>query len=150
MPKSTKSFIVPIRKCLFKRGRSKKINLSATYSIKPRVEFNGKNVWPEIAMLLHYKKQGYNGVWVDAFHKKYWKNEREKTGFRDLPLRIQKLIDKGCWDLVIWKGKRVKFIELKGLPSKDKIRQNQLAFMNKMLDKGTNPNCFEIVEWDYK
>ena len=67
-----------------------------------------------------------------------------------LPKKIKEVMGRGCWDLIIWKNNTIKFVELKGIPSKDKIRKNQLEFMRRLLESGFKDEDFLVVEWDYK
>jgi len=142
-------------KYLFKKGIKKlSIDLPKTYQSKPTViDFYNNNVWPEFAILSEFKRQGYSGVWVDSFHGKVWSAEGKAFDKKNLPESIKEIFTekiKGCWDVVVWKGREIKFIESKGIPSRDKIRENQVSFLKVMLSKGFNFDNFLIVEWDYK
>jgi len=137
----------------FRKGSRISCDLPITYLIKPTVVFKKNSVWPEIAILLKFKNKGYKGVWVDAFHRKFWINQNTKIKINELPDKIRKILDegvKGCWDLILWRGRNIKFIELKGIPSKDKIRENQIKFKDNLLKKGFSYQGFLIIEWDYK
>ena len=137
----------------FRKGEKLDSDLPKTYLSKPTVISKGDSVWPEIAVLLEFKDKGYKGVWVDAFHKKFWINQKDKVELNELPSGIKEILEdgvKGCWDLILWKGRVVKFIELKGIPSNDKIRESQIKFRDNLLKKGFDYNDFSILEWDYK
>ena len=141
-------------KYLFKKGIKITKKLPGTYLSKPTViDCYNNNVWPEFAILSEFKRKGYMGVWVDSFHRKIWSAEGKTFGQKNLPERIRKIFAdkiKGCWDVVVWKGREIKFIESKGIPSRDKIRENQINFLESMLSKGFNSENFLIIEWDYK
>lgn len=53
----------------------------------------------------------------------------------------------GCWNVFLWKGSKVLFIELKKI-KKDKIRDSQIKFYNKALEIGLRENSFLVIEWD--
>jgi hypothetical protein len=146
---------------LFQKGKKLSIKISfkldRTYLSKPVVLDTEKNgVWAELAFLDQFKQKGYDGVWLDTFHKRIWKNSEKLIKFNDLPERIKDILNSvnggrggGRWDLVIWKGSKIKFVELKHL-LRDKIRENQIKFMNALLKKGFKKEDFIIAEWDYK
>lgn len=141
-------------KYLFKKGVKKfSTDLPKTYLIKPTViDPYNNNVWPEFAILSKFKQQGYVGVWVDSFHRKLWSSQGKEFSQNNLPERIKWIFlekIKGCWDVVVWKNAEIKFIESKGVPSNDKIRETQINFLEKMLSKGFSMGDFLIIEWDY-
>jgi hypothetical protein len=138
---------------IFRKGVKLSDSLPKTYRSKPTVVYKGKSVWPEITFLLEFKSKGYNGVWVDAFHKKYWQNEKDMVKIEDLPKRIQEILGKGtrgCWDLLLWTEEDLKFVEIKGVPSRDKIRKNQTEFRDNLLRKGLEQEDFTVIDWDYQ
>jgi hypothetical protein len=150
---SLETISIKTEKYYFKKGTKLKSTLDRTYLSKPTVVYKGKSVWPEIAVLLEFKSKGYKGVWVDAFHRKFWENDKEKVSLTDLPDKAQESLGKGasgCWDLILWKGKDIKFVELKGVPSRDKIRESQIRFKERLLEEYFKPKDFTIIEWDYK
>ena len=144
-------------KYLFEKGKKLSIRtpfkIGKTYLTKPVVLDSEKNgVWAELALLLIYKKEGYNGIWLDTFHKRFWSSREKLKEFDSLPQKIRNILGSkrgGLWDLIVWKGDKIKFIESKHL-LKDKIRTNQIKFMNSLLKMGFDKEDFIVAEWDYK
>jgi len=136
-----------------------KCELPKTYWTKPCVKFGKICGFPELAVLHLYKEKGYRGFWADTFHKKYWQDMQSKFSFDDLDINNKKIVDKikkindgnikGFWDLIIWKDKKIKFVEVKGMPSKDKLRDTQIKFKDNMLAYGFDNDDFIVMEWDY-
>jgi len=130
-----------------------------TYSVKPLVKAGNFCIFPELAILEYFKKKGYRGLWVDAFHKKYWTNCDKKCSFDELESDCQKIVRgveelnngkiSGCRDLIIWKGNKIKFVESKGKPCHDKIRKSQLDFKNGLMSAKFKEKDFTIIEWDF-
>lgn len=125
------------------------------YNKKPILCFNSEAVFAELAILRIFQNDGWNGVWVDTYSRKYrtefWNN---KNGVELLPNK-QILLDtiyenlgskKGCWDVFCWKKEAIIFVESKR-QSKDKIRESQIAFLEAALTCGLSKESFLIVEW---
>lgn len=133
--------------------------MSRTYSIKPLVKSGGICVFPELAILEYFRGKGYEGLWVDAFHKRYWINTDKKCSFDELKSDYQKIIEEvkelnngkisGCWDLIICKDEKIKFVESKGRPCNDRIRKSQTDFKNRLMSGGFKEEDFIMVEWNY-
>lgn len=147
-------------KLLFSKCERKKLEkVPRTYSIKPLVKAGNLCIFPELAILEYFKKKGYKGFWVDAFHKKYWINADKKCSFNELEDGYQKIVKKvkklnngkisGCWDLIIWKGNKIKFVESKGKPCNDKIRKSQIDFKSRLISAKFKEKDFIIVKWNY-
>jgi hypothetical protein len=54
---------------------------------------------------------------------------------------------RGTWDLLLWKGQEIKFVELKR-KGKDKIKQAQIDFFERALNVGYVSGNFEFYEWE--
>ena len=69
-------------KIFFQKGAKSHLKLPKTYMSKPMVlDMYGNGVWPELATLAKFQSEGYEGLWVDAFHKKFWQNKNAKIEF---------------------------------------------------------------------
>ena len=114
-----------------------------TYGNKPLIDVDGTPMFAELAILGLFQKDGWDGVWVDTFRKKYrtaWGDEGvvRLSGDR---LQLLKSIHKragstsGCFDVYCWKDDFVVFAESKRR-SKDEIRQTQLAWLEAAMSTG--------------
>jgi hypothetical protein len=90
-----------------------------TYGKKEIVSVEGKPTYPEFAALSLFRQEGWNGMWVDG----------------------------GVFDLILWRGKTILFIELKR-SKRDQIRANQVDWVRPALSSGIDLRCFAILEWD--
>lgn len=126
-----------------------------TYGGKTILNFNSEPVFAELAILRIFQNDGWNGVWVDTYKRKYrteyWNNKNEI----ELPFDKQRLLNEiyeklgsknGCWDVFCWKENEVIFAESKRF-SKDRIRETQIGFLKSALNCGLNKESFLIVEW---
>ena len=146
---------------LFKKyGKKEKLDLPRTYTSKPLILFGDTYTFVELAVLAMFKKDGWNGVWADSFHRKLWADfpgKADPVGLPDkIKVKLMNLFDHknifkiGAWDLILWKGKKLLFVECKGIPSHDKIRDSQVSFMKRALDNGFTIDNFVVVEWNYR
>ena len=147
-------------KLLLRRGSfPKSVQLDRTYSTKPAIEIDGENTFPELAILKLFKKDGWEGVWVDTFHKKYLDKFPIDNYNYKLPDHAASLLNKikslnnsklsGCWDIFLWKDGAYLFVESKGIPSNDKIRKTQLKWLKYGIQVGLKDDNYLLVEWDY-
>ena len=129
-----------------------------TYGGKAVIDFEGEPVFAELAVLRMFEAEGWQGVWVDSFGRKY------RTGIHGnalpvhLPeskeiiienLKVKTGASGGCWDVFAWRGDQIRFVELKRI-DKDKIRSTQIAWLEAAIDEGFPLSCFTVVEWDLK
>jgi hypothetical protein len=126
-----------------------------TYGNKTVLDFEGEPVFAELAILRIFQKDGWNGVWVDSyrrrFRKTYWGSETDALLPEEQILLLNDIykiagINSGCWDVFSWKKQKVVFAEAKR-KGKDKIRENQVRFLEAALSLGLNVDSFLIVEW---
>ena len=125
-----------------------------TYGNKPLLDVDGVPMFAELAILRLFQKDGWNGVWVDSFGKKYrtsWGEEGVVRLSGD-KLQLLKAIHQragsasGCFDVFCWKDDSVVFAESKRR-AKDEIRQTQLAWLEAAMQTGLDGSAFLIVEW---
>jgi len=144
--------------------RIKKLNISFnpwrgklpkdTYGGKPIVCYARKPCFPELAILRIMCKEGWDGIWVDTYRKRYISANGKLTTLsvdkkKILEIIYQKAKNKyGAFDLFCWKGSDIKFIESKW-KSKDKIRQTQIKWLSAAIECGFETNKFVIAEWQF-
>jgi len=121
---------------------------------KTVLNFNSEPLFAELIILRILQNEGWKGVWVDSFRRKYRTDWINKNGV-ELPSKKQVFLNniyknlgskKGCWDIFCWKDEKILFIESKQL-SKDKIRETQVKFLESALNIGLTDKSFLIVEW---
>ena len=144
---------IPTAKVGFEKWIGERIE--DTYGGKVILNYDGEPVFAELAILRAFQKDGWNGVWVDTYGRKYrieyW-NDKNGIG---LPLDKQSILNtiyenlgskKGCWDVFCWKEYEIFFAESKRF-SKDRIRETQVKFLEAALAYGLRKKSFLIVEW---
>lgn len=126
-----------------------------TYGGKLLLDYEGKPVFAELAILRTFQTDGWNGVWVDTYSRKYrvayW---GDSTGVI-LPREYEEFLEtiharagtrNGCWDVFCWKDGDRLLAESKH-SRKDRIRNSQIRWLAAALDLGVALSSFLVVEW---
>lgn len=147
---------IPIQKYSLSFSEWKGSFIPNTYGNKAVLNSDGEPLFAELTVLKLFYKNGWQGVWVDSYRKKY------RVGLPDIiePVEIpedkQELIQKlrtateqfgGCWDLFLWRDNQILFVELKR-SKKDVIQNSQILWLEKSLEFGFTQDNFALVEWD--
>jgi hypothetical protein len=126
-----------------------------TYGGKAILELDGEPLYAELLVLRLLEKEGWQGVWVDSYRGKFWTGMPHKTKAADLSEGRRALIDRiknkagrrgGCLDVFAWRGKKVRFVELKR-KGKDSIRETQKKWIEAARSCGITMSDLLIVEW---
>jgi hypothetical protein len=147
---------INISRCeyLFRRWEGKPIQ--DTYGGKALIEFDGKPIFAELAILGTLRRAGWDGVWVDTYRRKFRRGLTPDCC--ELPSHAQKLYDRickanngktsGCFDVLAWQGKSYLFVESKRR-LKDTIQATQEAWIAAALHSGVPIDSLLICEWDF-
>ncbi len=126
-----------------------------TFGGKQILNFRGKPVFAELAILRTLRRKGWDGVWVYGYRGKFRTGMLDKPAC-DLPEAQEKLYSRikasaglrgGCWDVFAWRGKEFLFAEAKRT-KRDRIRQSQRRWLEAALEVGLPLTSFLVVEWD--
>ena len=126
-----------------------------TYNNKPVIDWNGEPVFAELAVLRLFQSHGWDGVWVDSYRRKYRVGLPDVVDPIELPQKHEELIDSiraktnrsgGCWDVFVYKGEKVFFIELKR-QKKDRIQDSQRVWLDNSLGTCLSSDNFLFLEW---
>jgi|SRR5439155_8510498 len=145
---------VEISKALsvFKPWRGKPI--TDTYGGKAILSFYRKPEFAELGILRIFQQDGWGGVWVDTYRRKfrthYWpQNEVSLPKKRALLLNLiceAAGSPSGCFDVFCWKGRNYLFIESKR-SAKDRLQISQKHWIESALKCGVPRESLLIVEW---
>jgi VRR-NUC domain len=125
-----------------------------SYKIKPLVEINGEPNFGELAILRLLQKDGWDGVWVDTYHDKFWKGLPDRTKPCSLPEKSQEIYDKivtkhgrygGFFDVFAWREQELLFAEYKG--EGDKLKPNQISWIEAAVSSGISPDSLLLIEF---
>lgn len=152
---------VPVLKMEFDKGNLSNINIPKTYKSKSPVLYKDENCFAELAIRKYLGLNQIKAYWIDCFHKKYWDGSDFETNRNHLSIKELPFLESyykannnkfsGMWDIVgLLDNGEVIFIESKGVPSKDRVNQNQIKFLEKCIENNLYNNNFYIIEWDYK
>jgi hypothetical protein len=126
-------------------------SLGRTYTIKPLVDVDGEPLFGELAIVRWLQKDGWDAVWVDAFHsstqrKLFWQGLPDRTQPYDLAqvpaayalyLKIVELNGgrvRGFFDVLAWRDERFLFAEYKS--KGDRPKKNEKAWIDAALRAG--------------
>ena len=159
---ATQTFALPggaevvVPKCNAHFKKWKGVMPQNTYGGKQALDLDGNPLFAELVVLRLFQNEGWQGVWVDTYGKKYRVGLPDLIEPVELPSAEANIVIgiasraggfKGCWDVFLWKGDEHMFVELKRA-SKDAIRETQERWLEASLDLGFPSDAFLVVEWD--
>lgn len=151
--------ILPLYHIVFKKWAGK----SPTFDFgrKPIVDYQGKPVFAELAILKLFIALGWDGVWVESYGgihflkemPKSWKLAKDHISIPKDKEALLKNIQKAgkttaCFDVLIWKDNDIIFCESKH-KGKDKLTNAQIKFIEGALSCGVPEKSLLIAEWEY-
>lgn len=125
------------------------------YNGKAIIDWNGEPVFAELAVLRLFQSHGWEGVWVDSYRNKYRVGLPDSAELVELPEKQKTLIDAvrakmgrsgGCWDVVVWRGDELLFLELKRM-QRDRLQESQIQWLDESLKMALKTKDFGIIEW---
>jgi len=140
------------------------LGFQQAWASKPQVSCDGQALFPEIAVLTLFQKEGWDGVWVDLPRRKYFTRMPTLSKGITLDIYVAQLLTRtagaagsggkaSCWELVLWHGRSVFFASIReataGEPAAG-LRKAELDWLEAGLRSGLAPGQFIIVEWGYR
>jgi hypothetical protein len=128
--------------------------ISDTYGDKTILDFDGEPVFAELAILRILQKDGWQGVWVDSFRKKFRTNYPVNSVA--LPPKQQRLLseiyekagsNKGCWDVFCWRDDGTQLFAESKRQGRDRMRNSQRCWLEAAIKYGLPGAAFLVVEW---
>ena len=122
------------------------------YGNKEIISVEDKPTYAELAALSLFRREGWNGMWLDGYRRKKWSGLSEEAKYPDsIDVLLDSLSsiterDDGIFDLILWRGEAILFIELKR-SKRDRINQNQIDWVRAALSSGFDLSCFAVLEW---
>jgi hypothetical protein len=154
---------VPVRRYRVQFNASpekRSISLDRAYSAKQLVLLDKQPVFAEFALLALFKATGWQGVWVDTIHRKYFDRMPNESKGISLPPFVNQLVTRvaannrraksRCWDILLWANKTVVFVAVSGLIASEQPGETQSGWIEAALRSGLSADQFIIVEWDYR
>jgi ribosomal protein S18 acetylase RimI-like enzyme len=136
------------------------VGLDKSWSNKPLVMVDKQAMFAEFALLTLFRKTGWEGVWADAHHRKYFDKMPNLSKGASLNTYINQVISRiaannnnskaGCWDIILWANRTVVFVDMQCIPSEDEIGGTKIDWLNAALKSGLSAAQFLAVEWDYR
>jgi hypothetical protein len=131
--------------------------LRDTYGNKAIIDVEGEPLFAELAILRMLERQGWQGVWVDTYRRKFRRSMPPCVD--ELPYSAKVLFDSivsnnagrqsGCWDVFAWKDAAFLFAESKR-KGRDRIRASQTLWLEAAIAAGLPLSSFCMVEWELK
>ncbi|HEV2233968.1 MAG TPA: hypothetical protein VGV68_11245 [Terriglobia bacterium] len=145
--------IVSIARCFHEFKRWQGLPTPDTYGGKAVLDSNGEPLFAELAILRLIQEEGWQGVWIDTFRRKF--RQYLPPHFCALPPHAASFLERanqgrewpgGCWDVLSWSDGRYLFVEAKRR-GKDAILDTQSEWLESVLDSGIPVDWFQIFEW---
>jgi hypothetical protein len=144
------------------------LGFQQAWASKPQVSCDGQALFPEIAVLSLFQKEGWDGVWVDLPRRKYFSRMPTVSKGVTLEAYIAQFLARvtesgragkaGCWPLVLWHGRSVFFAAIReaaGAATTETgttggLRKSEVEWLEAGLRSGLAPGQFIVVEWGYR
>lgn len=138
--------IVHVPKCCVTTFRQWLGSPVPDYGGKTLLSFGGRPLFAELVVLKLLEKDGWRGVWVDSFSRKYRihmpgsldpvKLPKKQTCFlRKIGAKAKAVRRGGCFDVFAWRGRQHRFVELKR-HRRDRIRETQKKWIAAAVECG--------------
>jgi hypothetical protein len=160
-------YTLPATTLVFKQWKGELIK--NTFGGKPLIDYEGVPMFAELAIQRISIKAGWMSRWIETYASK-GNSPYYFINWLDTPLTQQvveplndifqeELLAKiaiqnnnsysGCWDVLVWKGKRTIFLESKRY-KKDSVRNTQLRWLRAGREAGLTTDNFLIVQWEFE
>jgi hypothetical protein len=134
------------------------------WAAKPQVSCDGQAMFPEIAVLTLFQKEGWDGAWADVARRRYFSRMPTLSKGLTLDTHVSQLVARiasagegtgaACWELIVWHGRSVFFAAVRDGASLAQggplLRKSETAWLEAGLRSGLAPQQFVLVEWDYR
>ncbi len=134
------------------------------WASRPQVSCDGQAMFPEIAVLSLFQKQGWDGVWADVPRRRYFNRMPSLSKGATLDAHVAQQLSRisaagegtgaACWELIIWHGHSLFFAAVRDAPALAAggapLRKAEMAWLEAGLRAGLVPQQFVLVEWDYR
>lgn len=126
------------------------------YGGRPVVEFGGRPLFPELAVLHALRNDGWDGVWIDGLRQKNWIDLPERSDPVTLPARPTRLLRSivrrngglaGAWEVFAWKDDEHLFARPLHCET-GRMLASQLRWIESCLLSGLTEDAFRVVEWE--
>ncbi len=131
-----------------------------TWSAKPLVTLEKQTLFAEVALLALFRKAGWEGVWANTVHRKYFDKMPNQSKGVSLTTYIGQVLTRiaegngqsrsGCWDLVLWSNKTLVFVAASATHLQGGVGDARARWLDSALRTGISPGQFVVVEWDYR
>jgi hypothetical protein len=118
---------------------------------KVAVDYFGKGLYPEFAIVRRLERAGWSAAWRVNWHGAAFWTDIGKTGtlpnwVQDQFSAIAGIAGAGAWDVLAWKGDQLAFIESKQYRS-DRLTLNQRRWLEVALGMGIPIDSFAVFEY---
>jgi hypothetical protein len=132
------------------------------WSARPQVSHDGQALFPEIAVLTLFQKEGWDGVWADIPRHKYFGRMPTQSKGVTLEPHVAQLLARvgamgapagGGWPLILWHGRSVFFALVRGAGEAKAgpvLRKAEQDWLEAGLRSGLAPGQFLVIEWSFR
>jgi len=130
---------------------------ASTYGRKSVVDHDGRPAFAELSILWHLQAEGWGGAWVTHGGNRLI----FRVGLMDVPpteavpaplrrlladIQAERGTTAGVWDVCCWRDGVFRFAEAKR-GGRDRIRADQVLWLEAALRRGVPLDAFTVVEW---
>ena len=130
------------------------------WAAKPLVTLEKQALFAEVALLTLFRKSGWEGVWADTPHKKFFDKMPNQSKGVSLTTYIGQVLARiaegngqsrsGCWDLILWKNKTLVFVAASPVPLREGVGDARARWLDAAIRTGMSMGQFVVVEWEYR
>jgi hypothetical protein len=144
------------------------------WSAKPLVQVEKQALFAEVALLSLFRKSGWEGVWADGSHRKYFDKMPNQSKGVSLTTYVNKMLTRiaeangqsrtGCWDVILWSHRTLLFVAVAGTQTREcrpsapsglerpraAVSEARARWLDAALRTGLSAGQFVVVQWDYR
>jgi len=145
-----------------------------SWSAKPLVQVDKQALFAEVALLSLFRKSGWEGVWADGSHRKYFEKMPNQSKGVSLTTYVNQTLTRiaeangqnrtGCWDVILWSNRTLAFVAVAGMQAREcrpsapggferpreAVNEARARWLDAALRTGLSAAQFIVVEWDYR
>ncbi len=136
------------------------VGLDRSWAAKPLVMLEKQALFPEIACLMLFRRAGWDGVWADPVHRRYFDKMPTQSKGVSLDVYVNQVIGRiaenngkskaGCWDIILWQHRTLLFVAVAPEDGRPGPGDAESRWLAAGLRTGLSESQFAFVRWGYR